>query len=265
MKSNTLLLSAASLLLFQLSVNGQEVDIINLTFSPSNAGDVALNPNVSNILPWTNGSTTTGFFATMPSTDFSNGYAGLTVGHGLFGFKWGFEGAFDTTGSVAYDVHTLSFDYDALGHNGEASLALNVGSWSGTAPLPSTSTPGGTIFDVPVNGITSTGTVTYDFINNTLLVTRTGPGVTTTSYSTSFSGDLLLNPGTHAIDILVSNTVTANGAFDVNVNSAGGGNDGYYRIDNFRITGSAVPEPSSVVSAALGLLCLLRRSRPGRR
>lgn len=40
--------------------------IINLTFFPSNAGDIALNPNVSNIDPWTNGLTVANLFATMP-------------------------------------------------------------------------------------------------------------------------------------------------------------------------------------------------------
>lgn len=264
MKAKALLLTAVSAFFLSSHANSQVVDIIHLTYSPSNAGDIANNLDVSNVTPWTNGSTTAAFIGTMPTSDFSSGYAGLTVPFGLFGYRWGFEGGFDTTGSNIYDVHTITFDYDVLGHNGPASLALSVGSWNGTAPLPSTMVNVGGIFDVPTNGTRATGSVTYDFTTNTLLVTRNpGPGIINTSYSTGFSGDLELNAGTHLIDILVTNTVVGNGTFDANVQSTEGAN-ALYRIDNFRITGSVVPEPSSLLSAALGALCLLRRKRSSR-
>jgi hypothetical protein len=260
MKKFTSLLFAFSLILSQSPVSAQAPveDIINLTFSPSNAGDVANNPDVTNILSWVNGSTTVGITPTMPSDDFANGYAGLTVPYANFGYLWGFEGGFDTLGTVVYDVHSVSFDFDLLGHNGEAILDLSVGSWSGSTPLPSTVSAGGPIFGAnPTNGTQATGSVTFDFLTNTLTVTRVG----FSPYSTSFVGDLELNPGTHVIDILTSNTVTSNGAFDANTNAMGGANDAFYRIDNFRITGSAVPEPSSTITAALGLMFLLRRNR----
>jgi hypothetical protein len=250
-------------LLFQIEGKAQVVaeEILNLTFSPSNSGDIAAHPNVDNIQAWTNGSQTFGLFGSMPVSDFGNGYAGLTVTHGLFGYKWGFEGGFDITGADVWDVHSISFDYEVKGHNGEASLALSLGSWSGLAPLPSTSTDdSGPIFAAPLNaGDPATGTVTFDFTTNQLSVTRVGYA----THTEAFSGSLLLGAGTHLTDILVSNTLYG-GTFDANVDSTGsqdGDNDAFYRIDNFIVT-AAVPEPSSMMLILLGGgLFTLRRKR----
>ncbi len=71
-----------------------------------------------------------------------------------------------------------------------------------------------------------------------------------------------MGPGSHGIDIITANNRFASGAWDVNVNSAQGANDGYYRIDNFVIGVTPVPEPSSALLFGLtGTLALLRRRR----
>lgn len=251
------------------------VDLINLTFSP-NSGNMAAHPNISNVTPWTNGSETfpdpfgSGLF-TMPTDDFGNGYAGLTVEVPRFGFMWGFEGSFDLNSTQAWDVCSISFDYFVLGHNGEADLALSVGSWSGNTPLPSTgpewlsSNP---VFAPVAVGESSSGTVTFNFAGDTLNVTRTGynpaSGQTTVydDYASSYIADLSLTSGTHLIDILTSNTATqSGGGWDANADSVFNSPNGLYRIDNFRITASQVPEPSAsfLAISALGALLLRRR------
>ncbi|TLD69227.1 PEP-CTERM sorting domain-containing protein [Phragmitibacter flavus] len=259
MKIQSILL--ASVLLFQAAGRAQSVgeELLNLTFSPSNAGDIAAHPSVDNIVPWTNGSEVLGIFSHMPVADFSNGYAELTIGHGLFGYRWGFEGGFDITGTESWTVHSISFDYEVLGHNGEASLALNVGPWSGVAPLPTTSTSdSGPIFSAPSsNGDVAEGTVTFDFLTNQLSVSRVGHA----THTQAFSGSLLLGPGTYLTDILVSNTRSgSDGAFDANTDATEGA-DGSYRIDNFIVVAS-VPEPSSMALILLGgTLFTLRRRK----
>lgn len=256
--------------------DAQTVDLINLTFSPTNAGDTAAHPNVSNISSWINGSELppdpfgSGLYY-MPGNDFGNGYAGLTVNPTQFGFKWGFEGGFDLNSSVPLQVSKISFDYDVFGHNGEASLSLAVGAWSGSAPLPST----GSDWDLPTDTFTpvgvaerSYGTVTFDFLNNTLTVSRTGVNFSThtlstyAAYSTGFTGNLSLTNGTQAIDILTTNTKPlSDGAFDANAGSTQS-DPGFYRIDNFRIEAAAVPEPSfAMVLFTSGALIALRRKK----
>lgn len=252
------------------------VELINLAFSP-NAGNIASHPNVSNITSWTNGSETdpdpfnSGVFY-MPDDDFGNGYAGLAVPSPNFGFKWGFEGSFDINSPQAWNVCSISFDYHVLGHNGEADLALSVGSWSGNAPLPSTGTDWDqsyAVFAPVAPGEESWGTVTFNFAADTLNVTRTGynPASMATNvygaYTTAFLDELSLSTGTHLIDILTSNTAPESaGGFDVNAGSSFG-EDGFYRIDNFRITASQIPEPSVslLAFAALGTFLLRRRER----
>ena len=241
--------------------------LINLGFSP-NAGDIAAHPSVSNITPWVNGSETApdplGFGVNyMPDDDFGNGYAGLTVPFGRFGFKWGFEGAFDLSSAQSWDVCAISFDYNLYGQNGEASLALSVGSWSSTAPLPSTDHEvNGPVFTpVQVDQVAS-GTVTFNFLSDTLTVTRTGYA----GYTTFFGDSLSLSSGTHAIDLLVSNTApVGDGYFDVVFNNEVLLTHGFYQIDNFRITASQpIPEPSSALLGGLGALALLwKRRRSG--
>lgn len=174
MKANKIsTLATTSLAVFALAAGSASATqtLIDLTFSPTNAGDVAAHPDISNITPWTNGSETLpdpfgGGAMYMPDNDFVNGYAGLTVPHGNFGYKWGFEGSFDVASANPWAVSEISFDYNVLGHNGEADLSLTVGSWSGNAPLPSTS--GGTfgpLFDPVSNGEQASGTVTFNFFN----------------------------------------------------------------------------------------------------
>jgi hypothetical protein len=271
-----------SLILLVGSAKGQAyVDLVNLTFSPSNAGDVAAHPNVSNITPWTNGSEVlpdpfdSGLY-TMPDDDFGNGYAGLTTITPRFGWKWGFEGSFDVSTSQPWQVGTISFDYDVLGHNGEALLDLTVGSWTGQAYLPTT----GSDWDLPTDnfyhpeltglaGVRATGTVTFDLLAGTLTVTGTGSLVSNPSfsrvydpYTVAIPGGFNLNTGTHAIDILVSNTkVESEGGFDANAGSTNG-QDAFYRIDNFRITGTQIPEPSALFLSLIGaVVCLNARRR----
>lgn len=261
MKCLTSPLCYLSAVLFSAAHAQSCIDIVHLTFADSGAGDIALNPNVTNISSWVNGSVLeedvfgAGIFY-MPDPDFNNGYAGLTVPNPNFGFQWGFHGGFDVIGSPVWDVCEISFDYDVLGHNGEASLMLGLGDWSGVAPLPSTGAHEfGPIFE-PVNiGERARGTVTFNFDTDTLQVTREGYS----TYSTSFAGELLLDANTHAIDVLVSNT-TMGGFFDVNADSAQGSN-GFYRIDNFRVTASQVPEPSSILTASIATLMMLFRRR----
>jgi hypothetical protein len=240
------------------------VDLLNLTFEPSNAGDIAAHPDVSNVTPWVNGSEVLpdpfGFGTYyMPDPDFGNGYAGLTVPGARFGYKWGFEGSFDVASSDPWAVNQISFDYDVLGHNGEAHLDLIVAGWSGSTPLPSTSGEDfGPVFDPVTNGERATGSVTFDFAAGTLTVTRAGY----LGYVTPLGGSASLGNGTHVIDILVSNTqLLSNGAFDANANATFLA-DAFYRIDNFRITASPVPEPSGVILMALaGLPVIFRRTR----
>jgi hypothetical protein len=222
-----------------------------------------MHPNINNITPWVNGSEladdpfNSGIHY-MPDPDFDNGYAGLTVPNPNFGFQWGFHGGFAVLGAAVWNVCEISFDYDVLGHNGEASLALGVGNWNGVAPLPSTDAfEYGPIFTPVDIGERATGTVTFDFDSQILFVSRTGYD----TYSTSFSGSLLLDADTHLIDILVANTEMG-GFFDVNADSANG-SDALYRIDNFRISASAIPEPSSLLTACFSALYFLsKRRRP---
>jgi hypothetical protein len=253
-------IAIALLVLSQSPGNAQE--LINLTFSPSNSGDIAAHPNVSNIQAWTNGSETVNLFSTMPTSNFGSGYAGLTVGHGLFGYRWGFEGGFDIIGASIWDVQSVSFDYEVRGHDGEASLVLGLGSWSGLAPLPTTSVEDfGPVFSAPTSGPgeIANGTVTFDFVAGELSVSRAGYA----THTASFSGSQQLAAGTHLIDILVSNTVTPpGGAFDANVDSTGNiANNAFYRVDNFIVTAVAVPEPSAAVLCGFGVLALFRRRR----
>ncbi|WP_166442515.1 PEP-CTERM sorting domain-containing protein [Phragmitibacter flavus] len=238
--------------------------LIDLTFSPGNAGDVAFHPDVSSVDPWTNGSETlsdpfgSGLYY-MPDPDFGNGYAGLTVPPARFGFMWGFEGGFTLSSTQDWIVHEISFDYDVLGHNGEASLAIDLGTWSGNAPLPSTGPAGsGPNFTPVAVGERATGTVTFDFYNQTLTVTRDGYS----DYTESFLDTHSLGTGFHGIDILVSNTAPSVApAWDVNADSSGG-TDGFYRIDNFQVRALQVPEPSSALAVVMGVgLLFMRRQR----
>ena len=265
MKVNHLsfVLSASITVYFSLTMHGKSQTVqtlLDLTFSPVNAGDVASHPNVANILPWTNGSEVysdvfyTGY---MPDPDFGNGYAGLTVPVNNLGFQWGFHGGFDITGSNAWQVDRISFDYHVRGHNAEASLALQVGSWTSDVPLPSTqSVFAGPIFTPVTMGEPASGTVTFDFLNDLVSVTRTGYN----GYQSSFSDTLVLTPGQHTIDMLTS-IASNNGFFDVNSDTVGGSsNSAFYRIDNFVVT-AQIPEPSTVMIAATGVVLLFRRRR----
>lgn len=269
MKANKIsTLATTSLAVFALAAGSASAQtLIDLTFSPTNAGDVAVHPDISNITPWTNGSETLpdpfgGGAMYMPDNDFVNGYAGLTVPHGNFGYKWGFEGSFDVASANPWAVSEISFDYNVLGHNGEAELSLTVGSWSGNAPLPSTS--GGTfgpLFDPVSNGEQASGTVTFNFLTETLTVSRNG-NLVYSDYSTPFTDTLNLGSATHGIDMLVTNTAPASdGGWDANFDSTEGA-DAYYQIDNFRITASEIPEPSTILLsmiAAGGLMMVRRR------
>ena len=260
---------------FAMAAQAQTCEtLINLSFSP-NSGDIAAHPNVSNITPWTNGSEVTddpfnsGIYY-MPDDDFGNGYAGLTTPSPRFGWQWGFEGGFDMTSTNPWQVCRVSFDYDVLGHNGEASLALMLGPWTGTAPLPST----GSDWDLPTDtwlpsspGQRSYGSVVFDFVSNTLTVTRTGVDYSTqlennySPISMALSSDFSLSTGTHAIDILVSNTrPQSGGGFDAMAASTMG-EDAFYRIDNFQVIAAQIPESSSALLGSLGLLLVFRRRR----
>lgn len=248
------------------------VDLVNLTFS-SNAGDIAAHPQVSNITSWTNGSEIyddpfdSGLYY-MPGSDFGNGYAEITSQPLQFGYQWGFEGGFDMTSTNPWQVCRISFDYDVFGHNGEASLALMLGPWAGSAPLPST----GSDWDLPTDtwppgspAQRSYGSVIFDFVSNSLTVTRTGVDYHTqleTSYSpfsAALTDDFSLSTGTHAIDILVTNTrPQSDGGFD-SMAASTMGEAGFYRIDNFRVT--AIPEPSSLLLLSSASVFLLTRRR----
>jgi len=270
--SNTMkpFLPAAILLAFLLSAGSakaQVEDLIFLTFdpAPSNPGDIAAHPDVANILPWVNASEVSNPFTTPPSPDFDNGYAGLDVNPAQFGFKWGFEGGFEILGSIPWEVQSISFDYDVLGHNGEASLALNVGPWSGVTPLPSTqSLNSGPAFPFdpngPTIGVQTTGTVTFDFAANLLTVSWSG---SMTDYTETLTDSIFLGPGVHQINLLTSNTAPASsGFFDANVSAIGSAEEAFYRIDNFRITALPIPEPrSAMLLAFAGAVLAGRRKR----
>jgi IPTL-CTERM motif len=260
--------------------------LINLGFTP-NTGNIAAHPNVSNITPWANGSEIyddpfdSGLYY-MPGSNFGNGYAEITSQSLQFGYKWGFEGAFDLTSTNPWQVCSISFDYDVFGQNGESSLALTLGQWSGSAPLPST----GSDWDLPTDtwppsslGQRSYGTVTFDFVTKSLTVTRTGVHYQTqleTIYSPvtiPLTDVFSLSTGTHAIDILVSNTRAQSdgGYFDTNAASTLG-DPGFYRIDNFQVL-AAPTAPTSIPTLsewgtiilssllALGTVLVMRRQR----
>lgn len=253
-----------SIIILAGSAKGQVyVDLIDLTFSPSNAGDVASHPDVSNITPWVNGSETLpdpfgSGLNYMPDNDFGAGYAGLTVPSPNFGYKWGFEGSFDLASSNLWEVGEISFDYNVLGHNGEANLALMVGSWSANAPLPSTGPQDfGPIFSEPAVGEQASGKVTFNFQTDTLTVTRDGYG----DYTTTFTDTLSLGTGTHGIDMLVTNTASSEGGWDANAGSTDG-IQAFYQIDNFRINATQIPEPSALFLSLIGAtFCLTVRRR----
>lgn len=271
MKSSLPAVFSVVFLLAPGSAKAQVEDLVFLTFdpAPANPGDIAMHPDVDNILPWVNGSNV-GPFSSLPVLNFNFGYAELTQTHGAFGYQWGFEGGFEILGTIPWDVQTISFDYDVLGHNGEASLSLDVGPWSGIAPLPSTGTVNsGPNFPLNVDLIPSgtpgegaQGTVTFDFANNTITVTGSTPLRTYPIFTTGLPDSFLLGQGVHDIRLLVSNTAPGSSdLFDANVNSTDG-NNAFYRIDNFRITALPTPEPSRAVLLVIaGMAMVVGRRR----
>lgn len=277
MKHTTFTLPLIALLLAFGSAKAQVEDLIFLTFdpAPANAGDIADHPDVDNILHWVNGSMLApdpgGFSAaSAPVADFTNGVASLDEAFGRFGFIWGFEGGFEILGSLPWEIQTISFDYDVLGHEGEASLEVIVGPWSGIAPLPSTSEAfTGVNFASVSNGERAFGSVTFDFVNQLLTVTHTGvrdsaTPVTTVypAFMTPLPESLMLGQGDHLIGLLGSSQSQATAPYHDVQGNATEGADGFYRIDNFRITALPTPEPSRAMLLALaGTALVLGRRR----
>jgi IPTL-CTERM motif len=230
--AKTMLFALCGLIITAGAASAQ--NLIDLRFDSSNPDNLAGNPLVTSVTPWTNGSEQASFVWTNPTPDFNNGYAGLTVPHGEFGYRWGFQGGFTLGGTDAVEVSSIQFDYQVNGHDGEGTLTLGIGaSWTGAAPLPSTAYDYHSIFANPGAGSPAQGRVTFDFANDLLTVSRQGVA----SYTAPLTSSLSLLPGFYGIDIITANNRFASGAWDVNVNSVQNLlNDGYYRIDNFVIT-----------------------------
>ena len=261
--TKAMLHSMCAIIVANGAASAQSVSLIDLRFNSSNPDDVAAHPAITSVSPWSNGSVV-GFLGLNPTPDFSNGYAGLSQLLGGAQFRWGFDGQFVVGGATSFQVESITFDYFVDGHNGEGLLNLQVGPWSGTAPLPSTESGRHALFADPggSTGDAAQGSVTFDFINNLLTVSRIG----ISSYTTPLTSDFQISPGTQSLDILTQNTYFGEGGYwDANVASVGiGGQTGAYRIDNFRIDVSPIPEPSSALLGGLGALALLlRRQRRG--
>ncbi len=173
--TKTTLFAVCGLIVTAGATSAQSINLIDLRFDTSNPNDVAGYPSVTSVTPWANGSEVAEpLFGTNPTPDFGNGYAGLAVIHGLHGYRWGFTGGFDLGGSDTLEVSIITFDYQVRGHNGEGTLTLGVGSWTGSAPLPSTDFVNHDIFDDPGTSLPAQGSVTFDFANDLLTVSRQG-------------------------------------------------------------------------------------------
>ncbi|MBK8094114.1 MAG: putative Ig domain-containing protein [Verrucomicrobiaceae bacterium] len=206
-------------------------DFLNLAWDASNPNDLAANPAVTNIQPWTNNSEiTAGGY--MPNADFSSGSAQLNVPFGQTGFRWGVKGDFTLTGTSQYEVSRMSLDYRVLGHQTEAKLRLRIGSWTLNVPLPSTKTGTGQVLPSPiVDGELGTGSVSLDFATDTLRVTRAGYA----DYTATMTQNLFIMPGTNTVRLL-GDIWELNGFFYPDAGSNGVGNpDSYYSIDNFQM------------------------------